>query len=451
MASSHPPHGRNGFSATSKPIPVSSARHVKISSISAASRTQLHVDKLSGTPVPSISAHVIKTNQLISSPKQLVYEGTVNKNPITFLLDGGADHSIMSKAFTLTNWFTLHQLDPPIAMTFANSSKTDPAVSSSSEAYCNYVSTIQKLPEEAQPQAMQKEPKTLPTPRNHQHAIPLYPDAELTQPDRFLLPLIDVLIDKMSKPKVFSRLDLRKWFYQTRMADEDIFKTSSAVYMGYIVVHSNTLSSQHDHLRHVFQRLQENAFHLNLSKCSFEADCIDFLGLQISPAGVQPLVANVSSVLSMHSTFSSLTAFLSRTLSKGETNYPFIDKEWLAVMYALTKWRHYLQQRFCIRTDNKPPRLSIIRKLYQLQDRRAWCIELCMLFSLKIEHMSGKENVVAENHSPAAYGLALTAPETHARDALMSDIRRNCAGDPLYILVYQLRKCRPKFILKRQR
>ncbi|KAL8428720.1 hypothetical protein Efla_007195 [Eimeria flavescens] len=60
------------------------------------------------------------------------------------------------------------------------------------EAYCNYISTIQKAPEEAQPQAIppavfsilqdfpdiQKEPTTLPPPRNHQHAIPLYPDAE---------------------------------------------------------------------------------------------------------------------------------------------------------------------------------------------------------------------------------------------------------------------------------
>ncbi|KAL8424412.1 hypothetical protein Efla_001014 [Eimeria flavescens] len=75
-------------------------------------------------------------------------------------------------------------------------------------------------------------------------------------------------------------------------------------------------------------------------------------------------------------------------------------------------------------------------------------------FSFKIEHMSGTDNVVAdllsrlpekaetsvtiasarshedpaETHSLAAYALALTAPETHARDALMSDIRRYRAG-----------------------
>ncbi|KAL8432412.1 hypothetical protein Efla_000189 [Eimeria flavescens] len=134
-------------------------------------------------------------------------------------------------------------------------------------------------------------------------------------------------------------------------------------------------------------------------------------------AGVQPVAANVSFILSMPSTFSSRTAvrrflaganikyflanspalsifngslptritcdassfaigavleqqnpdgwhptlFLSRTLSQPEANYPVIDKEWLAVIYALTKWRHFLQQRSCIRIDYK---LLVIKKLY---------------------------------------------------------------------------------------
>ncbi|KAL8438913.1 hypothetical protein Efla_001499 [Eimeria flavescens] len=148
-----------------------------------------------------------------------------------------------------------------------------------------------------------------------------------TQTDKFPLPLIDVFIDKMSKSKVFSRLDLRNGFYKIRMADGDIFKSLSA----------------------------------------------------ISPAGVQPLAANESSILFMPPTISPRPAarrflaritcdaasfgigavleqqhpdgwhpaqFLSRTHSKPETNYPVIEKEWLAVRCALTKWRYYLQQHF---------------------------------------------------------------------------------------------------------
>ncbi|KAL8269254.1 hypothetical protein Esti_006823 [Eimeria stiedai] len=80
------------------------------------------VDKLAALPGPSISAQVIKTNSLINSPKQLVFEGTVNKQPINFLLDGGADHSIMSKNFAVTSGITMHPLDPLISTTFANNS-----------------------------------------------------------------------------------------------------------------------------------------------------------------------------------------------------------------------------------------------------------------------------------------------------------------------------------------
>ncbi|KAL8425389.1 hypothetical protein Efla_003617 [Eimeria flavescens] len=391
--------------ATDDPAPVSSARSVKNPSISAASRTQLYVDKLSGTTVPSNSAPLIKTNSLIDSPKQLVVEGTVNRNPITFLLDGGTDRSIMSRAVALTNGITVHPLDPPIATLFANNSSkvirlaTEPLqlqcqgplcnplspahrtarqdrfgrYPAANEAYCNYVSTIQKLPEEAQPLAIppavllilqdfpdiQKEPTTLPIPRKHQHAIPLYPDAELTQRDKFRLPLIDVLIDKMSKSKAFSRLDLQNGFYQ--------IPTSG------------------------------NAFHLNLSKCSFDADCIDFLGFQISPAGVQPLTGNASSIIAMPSTFSSQTGIC-------------FDK---VAPLALTALLHSQL--------SQAPRLSIIRCSTQLQDRRARWMDLCTQFSVKVEHISGKDNVVADllRRLPETAEISASAGQTFLFETTM--------------------------------
>ncbi|KAL8424744.1 hypothetical protein Efla_001333 [Eimeria flavescens] len=111
------------------------------------------------------------------------------------------DHSIMSRACALTNGITVHPLDPLIATSFANNSfeKNNPLVDwdhgsltlpysdhcykwqavysdaefhdesapiplctarqmlpypTGNEAYCNYVSTIQKLSEEAQPKAI---------------------------------------------------------------------------------------------------------------------------------------------------------------------------------------------------------------------------------------------------------------------------------------------------------
>ncbi|KAL8429497.1 hypothetical protein Efla_004894 [Eimeria flavescens] len=195
------------------------------------------------------------------------------------------------------------------------------------EAYCSYVSTIQKLLEGVQPQAIppaglsihqdfpdiQIAPTTLPPPRNHQRVFPSTPtlslswaspaffvsknDGELqlvvdysglnsqAQQDEFPLPILDIIIDKLIKSKVLSRLNLRNGFSQIRTADGDIFKTFYSspvgffewtvmltglinppasfqrvmsalfkdlqfkqVYMDDIVVHSTTLSSHHDHL-----------------------------------------------------------------------------------------------------------------------------------------------------------------------------------------------------------
>ncbi|KAL8424433.1 hypothetical protein Efla_001035 [Eimeria flavescens] len=445
----------------------------------------------------------------------LVGLGWLQKNNPRVDWDHGS--SVLSDSDHCYKWEAVEFHDESIAIHGCTAGQIRP-YRAANEAYCDYLSTIQKLPEKAQSQAFpppvfrfiktsltSRKPTTLPPPQNHQHFIPLYPDPEPTQPDKFPLPLIDVLIDKMSNSKMFRRLDLRNGFHQIRMADGDI-------------------------------RLQENAFHLNLGECFFDADCIDVFGLQISPTGVQPLAANVSSFLSMPSTFSPRTAvrrflvrriitlisshisttaaplyslssnttpfcwsppsrsavanfkyplanspilsiftgslptrikcdassfgigavleqqhtdgwhptqFLSRTLPKPETNYPVIDKEWLAVIYALPKGRHYLQQRFCIRTDHKPPDSLLSKSSPQLQDRRKDNVVADLLSRLPEEAETSVTIASArslqdpvETHFPAAYALALTTPETHAQGALMSDIRRYRAGDPLYVKIH---------------
>ncbi|KAL8435341.1 hypothetical protein Efla_006971 [Eimeria flavescens] len=371
MESSPPAHGRKAFSATSKPISVSSSRPVKISSILAASRTQLNVDKLSGNLVPSISAHIMKTNLLTSSPKQLVFEGTVNKNPITFLLDGAADHSIIftcsAKAigplcnplsptgFHLTYKSALigfrriireliGTMDlscfptPTIATRGRPPTATPSSTMSPLPSVCAQQDRFGRIQQQTRPTATmyqqsrsfqrKRSPKlflrrsrrsfkTSLTSRKSQQpslrrgfAMPLYPDAgpiRMADGDIFktsfsspvgLFEWTVMLTGLISAPASFQRVM------------SELFKNLQfvQVYMDDIVVHSRALSGHHDHLRHVFQEFQEKAFRRNLSKCSFDADCIYFLGFQISPAGVQPLAANVSSILPMPSTFSPRTA-----------------------------------------------------------------------------------------------------------------------------------------------
>ncbi|KAL8428442.1 hypothetical protein Efla_003258 [Eimeria flavescens] len=300
----------------------------------------------------------------------------------------------------------------------------------------------------------------------------------------------------MSKSKEFSLLDLRNGFYQIRMAERDIFKTSFSSPVGLFertVMPMGSISAPASFQRvigppfswygklllsfcpTVFNNCgpvtpphQQHKFFFWSPPCRSAVANIKYL-LASSPVlsifgGSLPTRTKcdafsfgIGTVLEQqHPGGCHPTQFPGRTLSKPETNYLVIDKEWLALIYALTKWRHYLQQRFCIRTGHKPLVSLLSKSSTQLQDRRARWVDLCMQFPFNIAHMSGKDNVVAdllsrspgeaetsvttasarscqnpaETHSPA---LALTASGTHARDALMSDIRRSRAGDPPYI------------------
>ena len=734
---------------------ASSKKTTANTTTAASSITSRFVDHFVPTQQPTISAQVIKTSSLINGPKQLVFEGTVNKIPVTFLLDGGADHSILSQQFALKNGIVIHPLDQPITTKFANGtsetirfatnplqlqcqghrSRLQPLVSSSAafdlligldwlsaynprvdwdngslsvsdsacsyvwkstysdadhqtedlairlctarqvrahpvenENYANYIFTIAQATNESPPPPLplavqellqefadvQEEPSTLPPKRHHQHAIPLIEGAQpvrkspyrlqprelqhlrecinswlakgwvrpstsswaspvffvskkngelrlvvdyrglnaQTLPDKFPLPLIDVVIDKMHDAKIFSRLDLRNGFYQIRMLPNDIFKTSFTtplglyewvvmpmglinapasfqrvmteifkdlpfvqVYMDDIVVHSPTEQLHHAHLRQVFQRLRENKLKLNPKKCTFHVTKIHFLGFQISDKGVLPLPSNIEAIASMPDDlpsktmvrrflgmanyyahfvphFASIAAplhgltsssapfhwrhqcreavraikeflsqapvlsifdpalptritcdasafgvgavleqqhseewhpvhFLSRTFSKSERNYPVLDKEWLAIIYAMTKWRHYLHQHFTIRTDHRPLISLLTSSNSELHDRRARWLSRCLQFSYSVEHVQGKNNNVADALSrlvatslpstqiacSASYNappsdssffpLSLFSAANYARSSLTTDILQHRTSDPFYMKIYE--------------
>jgi hypothetical protein len=146
-----------------------------------------------------------------------------------------------------------------------------------------------------------------------------------TVKNRYPLPRIDDLFDRLSRVKVFSRIDLRLGYYQIRIAEGDEEKTACRirygsyeflvmpfgltnapatfctfmndmfrewlddfviVYIDDILIYSSFLEEHEEHLCKVFQRLKENKLYAKLEKCEFRVTEMEFLGHRITQEGL---------------------------------------------------------------------------------------------------------------------------------------------------------------------
>ena len=87
--------------------------------------------------------------------------------------------------------------------------------------------------------------------------------------------------------------------------------------------------------------------------------------------------------------------FISKNLSKAELNYTVTEKELLAIVHSLNKFRHYITgyQTFA-HIDH-----AAIKYLMNKPDANAWIIRWLLLlqqFDLTIVDTPGKENIVAD-------------------------------------------------------
>ncbi|KAA0053506.1 uncharacterized protein E6C27_scaffold190G00630 [Cucumis melo var. makuwa] len=140
---------------------------------------------------------------------------------------------------------------------------------------------------------------------------------KLTVRNKYPIPIITDLLDRLHGAKYFSKLNLRSGYYQVRIAEGDEPKTTCVtrygafeflvmpfgltnapatfctlmnqvfheyldkfvvVYLDDIVVYSTTMEEHRDHLQKVFQKLKENQLYVKREKCSFAQERINFLG-----------------------------------------------------------------------------------------------------------------------------------------------------------------------------
>jgi hypothetical protein len=147
----------------------------------------------------------------------------------------------------------------------------------------------------------------------------------ITRKNRYPLPRIDELIDRLKGARYFSKLDLREGYHQQRVFEPHTHKTAfrcryghyefnvvpfgltnapasfSAMmrtvlsdvldkfviaYLDDIMIYSKTKEEHLAHLRKVFSLLRKNGLYVKLSKCSFLQEQTEFLGHVISKDGI---------------------------------------------------------------------------------------------------------------------------------------------------------------------
>ncbi|KAH0655478.1 hypothetical protein KY285_030360 [Solanum tuberosum] len=129
----------------------------------------------------------------------------------------------------------------------------------------------------------------------YDHKIPLIDKAidinlnHLTMEDKFLIPIIEDLLDELGGAEVFSKIDLRAGYHQLRMAESDVHKTAFKTHEGhyeFLVIPFGTMSAHVDHLRIVFELMKHHQLYAKAFKCAFGVTEVEYLRHFISAKGV---------------------------------------------------------------------------------------------------------------------------------------------------------------------
>ncbi|KAK9020307.1 hypothetical protein V6N11_054796 [Hibiscus sabdariffa] len=225
---------------------------------------------------------------------------------------------------------------------------------------------------------------------------------KLTIKNKYPLPRIDDLFDQFRGATVFSKIDLRSRYYQLKVKDSDVAKTTirtrKVTFLGHVV---SVEGIQVDPAP-LTKLLRKDVLFVwtEAQQASFEKLKE---ALTQAPVLVQPESGKDFAVYSdaSHSGLGCVLmqegrviAYASRQLRPHDLNYPTHDLELAAVVFALKIWRHYLYGEKCyIYTDHKSLKYLLTQKELILRQRR-W-LELLKDYDCQIEYHHGKANVVA--------------------------------------------------------
>jgi hypothetical protein len=149
---------------------------------------------------------------------------------------------------------------------------------------------------------------------------------KITTKNRYPLPLIGELLDRICRAKYFTKFDIRDGYHRLRVAAGEEWKTAFRcryglfeytvmpfglcnapgtfqhymndtfrefldkfliIYLDDMLIFSDTLEEHRTHVRLVLERLQDSELYLKPSKCQFHVQEVGFLGFIVGPNGVQ--------------------------------------------------------------------------------------------------------------------------------------------------------------------
>ena len=141
-----------------------------------------------------------------------------------------------------------------------------------------------------------------------------------------------------------------------------------------------------------------------------------------------------------------LIEFESKKLNQLEKGYSIYDKEMLAIMHALQKFRQYLLcGRFIVKIDHNSLRFFLNQR--DLNDHKKKWLRKFQAYDFDIEYMKGKNNVVVDALSRKPTLCSLTSISTdrkvsiileYAKDSFATKILDKLVDDNRYKVVDEL-------------
>ncbi|MCO5583500.1 hypothetical protein L7F22_037411 [Adiantum nelumboides] len=275
--------------------------------------------------------------------------------------------------------------------------------------------------------------------------------------NRFPIPRIDDILDKLEQAPIFSRIDLKSGYHQIRIRSEDVYKIAFRTMFGLyeflvmpfgltnaldtfnrmmdrifhsheqfvdtffdnMIVYSKNEEEHRHQLAIVFKEIRSHRLLINAKKSEFFPKEIHFLGHIVSKDGVRMDPAKCdncdSSVGAVLMQDGRVVAYESIILQGPEKIMQVYEKELSAVIHALLSWKHYLLGAdFVVDTDHQTLRYFLTHA--KLSEKHMRWANMLSLFHFHIVHVEGKKNVVADTLSRKPQISAVSIPYHHELD-----------------------------------